>query len=218
MTGVQLVAFTAINMNNGEFVSTMLPYRSFVTVGVETQKLASGDLAEVGKTYMVTAQVQGEMIPYIKQWELAGDDVWIAGFSRDGNILQARGQVKADGNRLLIDRPCAGGYTKDGMHTAGMSFCKNAFAISKWKGHDGMVLFPFNQDLTISHSGRKSFTLQELDKNMDIIGSHVVYDKVHFMPHVDTVFLYIQDDDRKSVKSPMLNMGKNAVNYEDFNV
>lgn len=218
MTGVQLVAFSAINMNNGEFVSTMLPYRSFVTVNVEMQKLASGDVAEIGKIYTVTSQIPVEMASTIKQWELSGDDVWLSGFSRNGDILQARGQVKANGNKLIAERPCPGGYTKDGMHTAGMSFCKNALAISKWKGHDGFVMFPFRRDISISHEGKKPFRVQELDKSMNILAEHNVYHKLHIVPQDDTVFLYIPDDDRKSVKRAMLNIGKDTVNYEDFDV
>lgn len=213
MTGMQLVSLRLFNEETQETLSVSNPQRSFVIIEVSKEKLSGGGEAEMGKTYRIASTLTVEQRSLLESW--VGMDLWISGLSRDGMVLQAKSQAEVKDGKLLVEIFATGGYGEDGHHTANLSFCKNAMAISKLDAHDGYVFFPFNREISVS--SLNAIEVQELDVDMDVIAEHSKSKRHHIRTSADTMFLYIPEASRESARWIMMNMGKDALKYEDFN-
>lgn len=213
MTGMQLVSLRLFNEETQETLSVSNPQRSFVIIEVSKQKLLDGSEAEMGKAYRIASTLTAEQRYLVESW--VGMDLWISGFSRDNTVLQGKAQAEVKDGKLFIEVFATGGYNEEGHHTAGLSFCKNAMALSKLHAHDGYVFFPFNRDITVS--SLNPIEIHELDMEMDVIATHKKSKCHHISTLADTIFLYIPEASRESARWIMMNMGKDALKYEDFN-
>jgi len=209
MKGIQLSALSLFNEETQELVRLLYPSRMTVSIESFREALMDGQIVEMGKAYQITATGISKHKSMIDSWQ--GQDVWLAGFDKEGNILQAYGLVAVQGDKLVFRMDCEAGYSEEGMHNSGMSFCDNALALWQWDLHPGQVFFPFNIDVTARFKGE----LKEIDSDGDTIMSHKLNGEHTFRPCSNALFFYIE---APTAKRPTLNIGQQSKPYSDFNV